>query len=73
MKRHKNFGPGGTGTIMSDQEYSTFSIKLPTAFIDDIDELRTQWGVETRESVLEKLLEVVFEDSEEDEDDEDLS
>ena len=58
---------------MSDQEYSTFSIKLPTAFIDDIDELRTQWGVETRESVLEKLLEVVFEDSEEEEDDEDLS
>ena len=45
---------------MSDQEYSTFSIKLPIAFIDDIDELRTQWGVETRESVLEKLLEVVF-------------
>ncbi len=50
---------------MSEQEYSTFSIKLPTACIDDIDELRTQWGVETRESVLEKLLEVVFEDSEE--------
>ena len=58
---------------MSEQEYSTFSIKLSTAFIDDIDELRTQWGVETRESVLEKLLEVVFEDSEEEEDDEDLS
>ena len=58
---------------MSEQEYSTFSIKLPIAFIDDIDEFRTQWGVETRESVLEKLLEVVFEDSEEEEDDEDLS
>ena len=58
---------------MSDQEYSTFSIKLPTALIDDIDELRAQWGVETRESVLEKLLEIVFEDSEEEEDYEDLS
>ena len=54
---------------MSDQKYSTFSIKLPTAFIDDIDELRTQWGVGSRESVLEKLLEVVFEDTEEEEDD----
>ena len=55
---------------MSEEEYSTLSIKLPTAFIDHLDELRTEWGLETKGSVIEKILEAVFEDSEVDDDDE---
>ena len=33
---------------MPEEEYSTLSIKLPTAFIDHLDELRTEWGLETK-------------------------
>ena len=55
---------------MSEEEYSTLSIKLPTAFIDNLDELRTEWGLETKGSVIEKILEAVFEDSEVDDDEE---
>ena len=57
---------------MPEEEYSTLSIKLPKAFIDNLDELRTEWGLETKGSVIEKILETVFEDSEVD-DDEELS
>ena len=55
---------------MPEEEYSTLSIKLPTAFIDNLDELRTEWGLETKGSVIEKILEAVFEDSEVDDDEE---
>ena len=55
---------------MPEEEYSTLSIKLPTAFIDHLDELRTEWGLETKGSVIEKILEAVFNDAEEDDDDE---
>ena len=55
---------------MPEEEYSTLSIKLPTAFIDHLDELRTEWGLETKGSVIEKILEAVFNDSEEDDDEE---
>ena len=55
---------------MSEEEYSTLSIKLPTAFIDHLDELRTEWGLESKGSVIEKILEAVFNDAEEDDDDE---
>ena len=52
---------------MSEEEYSTLSIKLPTAFIDHLDELRTEWGLETKGSVIEKILEAVFKEEEEEE------
>ena len=55
---------------MPEEEYSTLSIKLPTAFIDHLDELRTEWGLETKGSVIKKILEAVFEDSEVDDDEE---
>ncbi len=59
---------------MSEQEYSTFSIKLPTAFVDHLEQLRTEWGLESKGSVIERLLEEIFDESlEEDDDDEDLS
>jgi len=50
---------------MPEEEYSTLSIKLPTAFIDHLDELRTEWGLETKGAVTEKILEAVFNDAEE--------
>ena len=55
---------------MSDQEqeYSRFTIKLPIDLLDPIDELKDKWGLESRENVLERLLEVVFGESEEDDD-----
>ena len=55
---------------MPEEEYSTLSIKLPKAFIDNLDELRIEWGLETKGSVIEKILEAVFEDSEVDDDEE---
>ena len=55
---------------MSEEEYSTLSIKLPKAFIDNLDELRTEWGLETKGSVIEKILETVFNDAEVDDDEE---
>ena len=40
---------------MSDQEYSTFSIKLPTAFVDYLEQLGTEWGLESKGSVIESF------------------
>lgn len=45
---------------MSEQEYSTVSIKLPTAFADRVEQLRTEWGLESKGSVIERLLEEIL-------------
>jgi len=48
------------------------SVDLPIGLIDRFDELKDQWGLRRRGAVLERLLETLFDDNENPEEDKDL-
>ena len=51
---------------------SRISVDLPSDLIDRFDELKDQWGLRRRGAVLERLLETLFDDNENQEEDKDL-
>ena len=40
--------------------YMDLRVKLPIRMIEKLEELRKEWGLQSRSAVIERLLEVVF-------------
>ena len=48
-----------------NEAYSEVTIRLPERIVRRFDELKEEWGLERRGAVLERLLEEIFEENNE--------
>jgi metal-responsive CopG/Arc/MetJ family transcriptional regulator len=47
-------------SLTKEKEECSLSIKLDTVLMKNIDELKNQWGLETRSEAIERLLMMVL-------------